>query len=302
MLHARHAAAVHGFRCLDAAVGEYKQSPPYSSLFAPSAPTAELASGLSVPGCSAAVQWAEGVFGLSRDELLRRVELSLPIGYRLDAEEARLLGLLCGRAAREACPELEELSLRGAALRTAALQKLVEGLSGGHEGGDHELTVDLHGALRDALSERPQSASLAGEAIATLLQHAPYATEVDVGAAPFGAAGVAPIARSLADNKTLLHLGLAAAGLGPSLDGAKRLAQAIRQNGDLLSLDLRHNALTEEGIRLIKSAAAARPRPSTGLPRETLELELEPQAPLAPGMLLQRVGSRGGSAGDLFEA
>ena len=131
-----------------------------------------------------------------------------------------------------------------------------------------------------------------GEAIATLIQHAPYATEIDVGAAPFGAAGVAPIARSLADNKSLSHLGLAAVSLGPSLDGAKRLAQALRQNGDLLSLDLRHNNLTDEGLRLLKSAAAARPRPASGGPRETLELELEPQTPLAPGALLERQASR----------
>ena len=53
-----------------------------------------------------------------------------------------------------------------------------------------------------------------------------------------GAAGVAPIAHALKENRTLAHLGLAAVGLGPSRDAAKRLAEALGKNADLLSLDV----------------------------------------------------------------
>ena len=186
------------------------------------------------------------------------------------------------------CPGLAEVSLRGGALAPAALQKLVEGLSGGHEAADAEgLTLDMHGAFSAALAARPADASSIGDAIATLVQHAPYIAEIDVGASPLGAAGVGPIARALAGNRTLAHLGIAAVGLGPSVEGAKRLAAALRANGDLLSLDLRHNGLTQEGIRLIRSAIAARPRSQSGQ-KEELNLRYEPQTPLPPGRFIPR--------------
>ena len=67
----------------------------------------------------------------------------------------------------------------------------------------------------------------------------------------------------------------------------------------MLTCRARGDALLQQDFnRLIRSAAAARPRPSSGGARETLELELEPQTPLAPGMLLQRVGSRKDAIGD----
>ena len=166
------------------------------------------------------------------------------------------------------------------------MQKLVEGLSGAHEGGDAELTLDLHGALQAALTEE-SGAPAVGEAIGALLQHAPHVTELDVGGAKFGAAGIAPVARALAENHSLAHLGIAACCLGPGLDGAKRLAAAIRQNGDLLSLDVRHNGLDAAAIKLLKSAASARPR-SNGGKREPLDVRTEPQAFLPPGSMVQR--------------
>jgi hypothetical protein len=104
-----------------------------------------------------------------------------------------------------------------------------------------------------------------------------------VGGSPLGAAGTLPIARVLAESRSLAFLGLASASLGPSLDVAKRLANALKQNTDLLSLDLRHNELTPEGERLLRAAAAQRSRS-----QERLELLLEPQAPLAPGSLVSR--------------
>ena len=281
-------SSTNGVRCVDVTLVEYTQPHPYSTGFVLSAPTAELTTGLTVPGCTAATSWACSAFGLTISELAACTELLMPADAKLSTDDARLLGLLCGRAAKEACPCLEELSLRGGALTPSALQKLVEGLSGGHDGADYEgLTVDLHGALAAALQARATDASNAGEAIAALLQHAPYVAELDVGACPLGAGGVAPIARALAENATLSHLGIAAVSLGPSLDGAKRLASALKQNGDLLSLDIRHNALSAEGVRLIRSAAASRPR-SAGGGREALDLRYEPQTPLPPGSMLDR--------------
>ena len=280
-------AATHGVRCIEASIERYTQPQPFSTFFAPTPPTTELITGLSVPGCAAAVRWAVSTFRVSADGLAASTELALPAGTELAHDGARLLGLLCGRASREACPHLEELCLRGASLAPAALQKLIEGLSGGHEGGEHELTLDMHGALHGALAKDGSNAVTAGEAVSTLMQHAPYVTELDVGGAPFGAAGVMPIARALGDNKTLSHLGIAAVGLGPGLDAAKRLAAALRQNGDLVSLDVRHNGLTTEGLRLLRSAAASRPR-SVGGMREPLDVRWEPQAPLPTGAVLAR--------------
>ena len=282
--------AQHGVRCVDATLGAYTQPQPYSSIFLPSPPTDELTSGLSVPGCSAALKWACSTFDYQRVELAAVTELALPEGDELSSEGARMLGLLCGRAAREACPALEELSLRNCRLTPAALQKLTEGLSGGHEltgGGDEGLTLDLHGALSEALRARPADAPAVGEAIATLIQHAPHVAELDVGGCALGGPGFVPIARALAESTTLSHLGASAVGLGGSADAAKRLAAALRQNGDLLSLDVRYNGLSTEGMRSLRAAAGSRPRSAGGV-REPLDLRTDPQAPLPRGATVPR--------------
>ena len=222
------------------------------------------------------------------------MELDLPQGLKLEVDDAPP-GAALWAGGGGLCPALAEVSLRGGSLSPAALQKLAEGLSGGHGAADSEgLTLDLHGVLALALTMRPSDAPLVGDAIATLIQHAPLVAEIDVGACPLGVAGVEPIARALAGNKSLSHLGVAAVGLGldgarrPSVDGAKRLAAALRANGDLLSLDIRHNGLTQEGLRLIRSAIAARPRSHNTTHKEQLNLRFEPQDPLPPGQLIPR--------------
>ena len=282
-------SATNGVRCVEASLGPYTQPQPYSTGYLPKPPTDELATGISVPGNDTCVRWALGAFRLSEDDLFKRTELDLPQGLQLDDASARLLGLLCGRVSREVCPFLEELSIRGGALTPSALRMLVEGLRGGHESvsGEEGLTLDMHGALSAALTARPSDAAPVGEAIAKLLLHAPNVAELDVGACALGSAGIAPIALALSDNHTLNHLGIANVGLGPSLDGAKKLASALRKNGDLLSLDIRHNGLTTEGVRLVRSAAASRPFSQHGT-REQLDLRYEPQTPLPLGALIER--------------
>ena len=92
-----------------------------------------------------------------------------------------------------------------------------EGLRGGHANGE-ELTLDLHGALKTALTSRPSDAASVGDAIGLLLKHAPYISELDVGGAPLGVAGIGPIATALGESKSLAHLGLAAINLGERAD------------------------------------------------------------------------------------
>ena len=180
------------------------------------------------------------------------------------------------------------LSAGGASLAPDALEQLVAGLSGGGGGGggdDRELRLDLRGALGSLLgSAHPHhhaaagGAAAVGETLAKLVEAAPCVAGLDVGDAPLGPLGAGPLARALARSASLTQLSLATTGLGPSMDGAKKLATALRQNGDLLQLDLRHNGLSPEALRMLRAAAAVRPRSAAG-DQEDLELMLEPQAP-----------------------
>lgn len=243
------------------------------------APTAELSTPLSVPGAAAAVRWACSAFELSAAELSTRVSLQLPRG-RIQEEELPLLGLLCGRAARECCPRLRELRLRNVPLSLGGLKRLVDALAGGAEGDENRVSaLDLHGCLRAALARDAPAAATAGETLAELIKCAPYVTEIEAGGADLRA-GVAPIARALTRCSHLGFLGLAAAHV--DADGAAKLASAIRTNGELFSIDLRHNGLGRHSLSLLRSAADARP-PSADGERAGLELLLEPQALLEPG-------------------
>lgn len=69
------------------------------------------------------------------------------------------------------------------------------------------------------------------------------------------------------------------------MNAAKKLGKALHQNGYLLLLDVRHNNLSKEAQRVLSTSAAARPRSSTG-DHETLELRLEPNAPLLAAELV----------------
>ena len=69
------------------------------------------------------------------------------------------------------------------------------------------------------------------------------------------------------------------------MNAAKKLGKALHQNGNLLLLDVRHNNLSKEAQRVLSTSAAARPRSSTG-DHETLELRLEPNAPLLAAELV----------------
>ena len=280
-------SATQSVKCVEAVIERYVQSPPIEHTA-----TSELASGVSVPGCAKAIRWATDAFAMPATGgltggLYNTTELHLPLGTTLSLEDAGLLGLLCGRGAKEACPKLEEVSLRGSSLAPQALNKLIEGLRGGHANGE-ELTLDLHGALKTSLTSRPGDAASVGDAIGLLLKHAPYISELDIGGAPLGVAGIGPIATALGESKSLAHLGLAAINLGERADGVKKLVAAIRLNGELLSLDVRHNNLSADAVKQLKSAAASRPRSASGGQREPLDLRAEPQAPLRPGELLHR--------------
>ena len=264
---------------------------PYSTGFVQGPPpTAELVTGVSVPGAAAALAWASATFRMAPADLAERTELLVPPAVTLKGEDARLLGLFCGRAARELCPRLEELSLRGSALTPATLTKLAEGL-GGRSEEDHDaegLSLDLHGTLATALEARPSDAVACGDAIATLLQHAPHVEELDLGGNPLGVGGaLVPIAQAVGKSEHLLHLYLAAVGLGKSADAPKRLAAALRKNGNLLSLDVRHNDLSDESVSLLLSLATSRPRSTSG-ERHALKLRVKPQALLPPGVHLER--------------
>ena len=74
------------------------------------------------------------------------------------------------------------------------------------------------------------------------------------------------------------------------MDVVKKLAAALRQNGDLTAIDLRHNQLSDDSLRVLRSAAAARPR-SIGGDLEPLEIHFEPQAPLPANKLAEPVSS-----------
>ena len=58
-------AATRGVRCVDATLAAYAQPQPYSIGFLPSPPTAELTTGLSVPGRTLALEWAQRTFGMT---------------------------------------------------------------------------------------------------------------------------------------------------------------------------------------------------------------------------------------------
>ena len=127
-----------------------------------------------------------------------------------------------------------------------------------------------------------------GAALAALLLHEPaYVTELDVGANPLGREDVKPLAEALEQNRVLAHLSLAACGLAQQPEGVKRLAQALRKNGDLLTLDVRHNGLDAAALKQLKDAAKRRPKSSDG-DHEQLELRVQPQDPLGPDEMLDR--------------
>jgi len=275
-------AKTRGVRCVEAALEPYSQTIPYSVGFHSQSPTMALTTGSSVPGAAAAIAWACDTFGLSAEQLKAQQSLTLPAGTTLFAEGAGALGTLCARCSREACPNLEEVCLRGARLAPNALRRLVEALTAGAHGSavvhytGHELALDLSRFVTSDASE-------VGELMASLIEKAPSITDLDLGGHPLGTAGLTAIARVLAKNTSLAYLGLAATQLGT--DAAKKLGTALRQNGDLLLLDVRHNNLSKEAQRVLIKSSAARPRSSTG-DHETLELRLEPNAPLLAAELV----------------
>ena len=205
-------AKTRGVRCVEAAletyrysVGFHSQSPTMAlttGSSVPGAPTMALTTGSSVPGAAAAIAWACDTFGLSAEQLKTQQSLTLPAGTTLFAEGAGALGTLCARCSREACPNLEEVCLRGTRLAPNALRRLVEALTAGTYGGaavhctGNELALDLSRFVTSDASE-------VGELMASLIEKAPSVTDLDLGGNPLGTAGLTAIARVLAKNTSL---------------------------------------------------------------------------------------------------
>ena len=174
---------------------------------------------------------------LKEDELLELPHASLT------DEQAELVGLLAGRAARTVAPRLHSLVLKGCHLTGSGLKRLAATLACDAPGTTAQLTsINLFGVLAKCLdSKQVLERSAGGEALGALVRRTPTLTSIVAGGHPLKAAGVKALAEAVGAHPALTELNLQEAGLD---DGAvKELAAAMHESRPLRRLDVRHNGL-----------------------------------------------------------